>query len=73
MMRFDYKQPNIGNVDTLIRAITGALMIIAAFLGGGWVVAVIGAVVLATAYFRFCPFYALFNFRSNKKPVEASE
>ncbi|MBK1649216.1 YgaP family membrane protein [Rhabdochromatium marinum] len=64
-MRFDYKQPNIGNTDTLIRAIAGALMIIAGFLGGGWISAAIGAVVLATAYFRFCPAYALFNFRTN--------
>ncbi len=66
MMRFDYKEPNIGNVDTLIRTVVGALMIIAAFLGGGWVAALIGAIVLTTAYFRFCPMYALFDFRSNK-------
>ncbi|EIC20738.1 YgaP family membrane protein [Thiorhodovibrio frisius] len=72
-MRFDYKQPNMGNTDTLIRAIVGALMIIAGFLGGGWIVAVIGAVVLTTAYFRFCPAYALFDFRSNKKAAAVSK
>jgi hypothetical protein len=70
-MRFDYKQPNIGNTDTLIRAIVGALMIIAGVLNGGWIFALIGVVVLTTAYFRFCPGYALFNFRTNKKAVEA--
>ncbi len=72
-MRFDYKQPNIGNIDHLIRAIAGALMIIAAFFGGGWMVGVVGAVLIGTAYLRFCPVYALLDFRSNKKPAVASE
>jgi hypothetical protein len=42
------------------------LLIIGAVRGGSWLSAVIGAVLIATAYFRFCPAYAAFNFSTNK-------
>lgn len=67
-MNFDFTKHNVGNLDRLIRAIVGALLIVVAFLGSSWVAVagLIGAVLLGTAYFRFCPAYTLFDFSSNK-------
>jgi hypothetical protein len=67
-MNFDYTQHNVGNTDSLIRAVVGTLLIVGAVLGGSWIAGLIGALAVGTAYFRFCPAYALFNF-SSKKPV----
>lgn len=67
-MNFDITKQNVGNIDRLIRAIVGALLIVVAFLGSTWVAVagLIGAVLLGTAYLRFCPAYTLFDFSSNK-------
>ncbi len=64
-MHFDITKPNIGNIDRLIRAIVGVLLIVAVFRGSSWVGGILGAVLLATAYFRFCPVYTLFDFSSD--------
>ncbi|NEV64419.1 YgaP family membrane protein [Thiorhodococcus minor] len=66
-MHFDLTKHNIGNTDRLIRAIAGAVLIVSTFLGSHWVGGLIGAVLLGTAYLRFCPAYALFDFSSNKE------
>jgi hypothetical protein len=66
IMNFDFTKHNVGNNDRLIRAALGVLLIASVFIGGGWVGGLIGAVLLGTAYFRFCPAYALFDFSSNK-------
>lgn len=66
-MNFDLNNHNIGNIDRLIRAIVGVLLIVGAFIGSSWIAGLIGAVVLGTAYFRFCPVYALFDFSSRKE------
>ena len=60
-MQFDISKANIGKTDRLIRTIVGALLIIGAFNGGGWLAAVIGAVLIGTAYLRFCPAYNVFG------------
>jgi hypothetical protein len=65
-MHFDLTKHNIGNTDRLIRAIVGALLIVSTFLGSHWVVGLVGAVLLVTAFFRFCPAYALFDFSTTK-------
>ncbi|WP_295446799.1 DUF2892 domain-containing protein [uncultured Thiodictyon sp.] len=65
-MNFDIKKPNIGNTDRIIRAGVAVLLILGAIRGGSWVAGVIGAVLLATAYFRFCPAYAATDFSTNK-------
>ena len=65
-MNFDIKKPNIGNTDRIIRAGVAVLLILGALRGGSWVAGVIGAVLLATAYFRFCPTYAATGFSTNK-------
>ena len=65
-MNFDYTKYNVGNVDRLIRAAVGILLIASVFFGGSWVGALIGTVLLGTAWFRFCPAYALFDFSTDK-------
>ncbi|NEV65077.1 YgaP family membrane protein [Thiorhodococcus minor] len=64
-MNFDLTKHNVGSTDRLIRAVAGAVLILSTFLGGHWVGGLIGAVLLVTAYFRFCPAYGLFDFSSN--------
>jgi hypothetical protein len=65
-MNFDYTKHNVGNIDRLIRAAVGVVLIVGVFFGVHWVAGLIGAVLLATAWFRFCPAYALFDFSSDK-------
>ncbi len=57
---------NVGSVDRLVRAIAGAILLVAPFAApalfesiGAWrfAVAAAGAVLLATAALRFCPAY----------------
>lgn len=72
-MNFDISQINIGKTDRLIRAIVGALLIIGAFNGGGWLVAVIGAVVIGTAYVRFCPAYSVLGLSTVKAEVPTAK
>jgi hypothetical protein len=72
-MQFDLTNYNIGNIDRLIRAIVGALVIVGAFFEGSWIAGLIGAVLLGTAYLRFCPVYALFDFSSNKNAASVGK
>jgi hypothetical protein len=65
-MHFDLNKHNIGDTDRLIRAIVGALLIVSTLLGTHWLVGLVGAVLLVTAYYRFCPAYALFDFSTTK-------
>jgi hypothetical protein len=64
-MNFDYTKHNVGNIDRMIRAAVGVLLIASLFFGGHWVGALIGVVLLTTAWFRFCPAYALFDFSTD--------
>lgn len=57
---------NIGSTDRLLRAVAGAVLLVAPFAApeffasfGAWrfAVAAVGAVLLGTAAFRFCPAY----------------
>ena len=72
-MQFDISKANIGKTDRLIRAIVGALLIIGAFNGGGWLAALIGAVLLGTAYIRFCPAYSVVGFSTVKDEAPAAK
>lgn len=69
---------NVGTPDRIIRLILGALLIIAPFVTGWaiwasvialWVSVVIGAVLIATALFSFCPIYAALGLSSKRKTV----
>jgi hypothetical protein len=72
-MKFDISTHNVGKTDRIIRAIVGALLIVGAARGGSWVVGVIGAVLIATAYLRFCPAYKALDFSSNKDETPAGK
>ena len=58
---------NVGNADRVVRAIAGILLIILPFVssfGAGsavltWGSVVVGAILAATAVFKFCPLYRL--------------
>jgi hypothetical protein len=52
----------------MIRVAVAVLLIIGAVNGGSWIAGILAAVLLGTAYFRFCPSYAAFGFSSEKKP-----
>lgn len=68
---------NVGSADRIIRFILGAVLLLAPFLAsaafaplGDWryAVAAVGAVLLGTAAFRFCPAYMLFGIRTCSRP-----
>jgi hypothetical protein len=62
---------NESNVDRLIRAVAGVILLVLGLgvLGGAVAVVadVLGVVMLATAAIGFCPLYALANFSTLKK------
>jgi hypothetical protein len=67
---------NVGSIDRTLRFILGAILIALPLLTnvfGGWgswqyAVSLIGAVLVLTAAFRFCPAYTLFGVRTCKLP-----
>jgi len=72
-MHLDITKTNVGTTDRLIRAIVGVLLIVSVFRGGSWVAGLIGAVLLGTAYLRFCPAYTAFDFSTNKDVAPTSK
>lgn len=72
-MYFNVSNANVGKNDRMIRAIVGLLLIASVLRGSTWLAGLIGVALLATAYFRFCPVYRIFDFATNKDeqaPVE---
>jgi uncharacterized membrane protein len=63
---FDFTKKNVGNTDRIIRAVLGVLLIIGAARSSSWVGGLIGAVLLGTAYLRFCPSYSTFDYSTIK-------
>lgn len=70
-----FKSANIGSVDRIIRLVVGAILIVGPFVytsalwSGpvlGWLVPVIGLILIATALFRFCPLYRLIGVDTRK-------
>lgn len=72
-MHFDISKQNVGKTDRLIRAIVGALLILGAVRGSSWVAGLIGAVLLGTAYLRFCPAYTAIDFSTNKEETPTTK
>jgi len=63
---------NMGKTDRIVRAIAGVIALLIAFLaldGGALqiVLWVLGAILLLTAAFGFCPAYGLFHFSTKRK------
>lgn len=59
---------NVGNADRVLRIVIGALLIALPFVFAsalwanpvfGWGLPIVGAVLVLTALFRFCPLYRL--------------
>ncbi|NNC37871.1 MAG: DUF2892 domain-containing protein [Hyphomonadaceae bacterium] len=64
-------KPNVGTADRLIRLLIGVLAITAVFIGPfavpGWertALAIVGAIMVATAAVKFCPLYQIFGWRT---------
>ncbi|MFG1427028.1 YgaP family membrane protein [Roseixanthobacter glucoisosaccharinicivorans] len=66
---------NVGTVDRAVRALAGIILLLLPFLpavatalaGLGawiWILSAIGAVLLLTSVFRFCPAYTLLGIRT---------
>jgi len=58
---------NVGSIDRVLRLILGAVLIVLALTGTiglwGW----LGAVFVVTAFFKFCPIYAMLGLCTDKK------
>ncbi|MEH6727086.1 MAG: DUF2892 domain-containing protein [Hyphomicrobiales bacterium] len=70
-----FKSANVGSVDRIIRFIVGAVLIIlpflssSAFLSGpvmAWLLPLVGVVLIATAFLRFCPIYKILGIKTCK-------
>ena len=62
---------NVGVIDKIIRIVLAAVSSFLYFTGvitgtAGTAVLIIGAILLVTAYLRFCPIYAFLGFRTCK-------
>lgn len=64
---------NVGNIDRILRASLGVVLLYLAFLSGmaffadplfKYGAAVIGVVMLATSAFKMCPLYSIFGFKT---------
>jgi hypothetical protein len=64
-------KPNVGSVDRTLRLVAGiGLAIGGVIFESYW--GLIGVALLATAVFRYCPFYAPFKISTYKKESEDS-
>ncbi|MBI1243597.1 MAG: DUF2892 domain-containing protein [Alphaproteobacteria bacterium] len=57
-------QPNVGNVDRILRLVAGVFILSLYFWGPQSPWALIGIVPIATALFRFCPAYTILGIRT---------
>lgn len=61
---------NVGTADRLIRLLVGAALVVLGFVVAlgvwKWVVIIVGAVLVATAFMKFCPIYAVLRLRTDK-------
>jgi hypothetical protein len=63
---------NVGNLDRILRAILGVILILAPFVSGAaafqgwltWVSVIVGAVLLFTAVTRFCLLYQVLGIKT---------
>jgi hypothetical protein len=64
---------NVGNIDRVIRFLIGVLAIAAIFVGpfagAGWeriALGIVGAIMIGTSVFKFCPLYRIFGLNTCK-------
>lgn len=60
-LNFDFKTPNVGKKDRIIRAVVAALLLVGFWRGGfhNWFIALIAVGLIVSAWFRVCPAYSL--------------
>ena len=63
---------NVGGIDRILRGLVGIALLAAAFLAGlaspwNYVAMGVGALMLVTSLFRFCPLYPILGISSCKK------
>ncbi len=70
-----FKSANVGSVDRIIRFIAGAILIILPFISSSallsgpvmaWLLPIIGVILIATAFLRFCPIYKILGVKTCK-------
>jgi len=59
---------NVGKTDRLIRLVAGVILVVLGIWLHSWLVVILGAVILATAIFKFCPFYIPLKMDTTEKP-----
>ncbi len=68
-----FKTANVGAADRLVRIVAGALLIALPYVyasslwdsaAARWLVPVVGAVLILTALFRFCPIYKVLGIKT---------
>jgi DUF2892 family protein len=68
---------NVGKIDQYVRIVAGLAMIAFVFKDGAldstWPILIpVGAILLATAFFSFCPLYTLLGWNTGRKTTSAS-
>ena len=79
-MAATFVRKNMGQIDRLIRVITGLVMMYFGFIDQAVIgdltiniiVGIFGIISIAFAYIAFCPIYTLGNISTAKKPDENS-
>ncbi len=70
-----FKSANVGQFDRIVRLLAGAVLIAAPIFFASampvgqlfsWGIPIVGAILVITAVFRFCPLYQLFGLSSCK-------
>lgn len=69
------KHANVGQLDRALRLVIGAVLVIVPFVSGseiwnsavmGWGAPIVGLVLIATAFMRFCPIYKILGLKTCK-------
>ncbi|MBL4646930.1 MAG: hypothetical protein COA52_06675 [Hyphomicrobiales bacterium] len=70
-----FKTANVGSLDRMLRIIIGAILIALPYVytstiwesaAARWLVPIVGAVLVLTAVFRFCPAYRILGIKTCK-------
>jgi len=78
-MKFDYKrlvkfEHNIGLKDKKVRMVSGLALLFFSLFPGSVLLLVVGAVLVATSYFGWCPAYSGFTYSSlGQETTEVAE
>ena len=70
---FNTSQKNVGKSDRLVRFIVGALLLVIALSNSSPFAAILGLILVGTAYMRFCPAYAAMKVDTSKGDMPAAK